>query len=126
MSNAYSPSETKQLIEKYTDKPCLETVRQLSVQFNKPVKSIIAKLSKEGVYVTKGYVDKRGERPITKLELVQQLEDLLHLSLEGLDKAPKGTLKNLLQTLTTLCEAIDDDVLEVLSVQKQMLNKKIR
>lgn len=124
MSNAYSPSETKLLIEKYTDKPCLETVRQLSVQFNKPVKSIIAKLSKEGVYVTKGYVDKRGERPITKLELVSQIENIVRIPLEGLDKAPKGTLKNLLQALTSVSELLDSDLQELTRVQREMLQNK--
>ena len=74
---------------------------------NKPKKSIIAKLVKEGVYVTRSYRTKTGELPITKLELVRSIEDALDLSLPGLDKAPKGTLKKLSETIIEVEQYLD-------------------
>ena len=65
MSN-YTPREVEKLIDIYTANPCLETVDKLTVELNKPRKSIIAKLVKEGVYVTRGYRTKTGEVPVTR------------------------------------------------------------
>lgn len=97
---AYTETQTQKIIEIYTANPTLETVDRLSVRFNKPRKSLISKLVKEGVYVAKGYRSKTGEKPITKLALVRNIEHILDLKLPGLDKAPKGTLKMLFEALS--------------------------
>jgi hypothetical protein len=55
---AYTEKETRELIELYESNPCLEMVSRLAVRFNKPKKSIIGKLSKEGVYQKLGYRSK--------------------------------------------------------------------
>jgi len=99
MPKQYSERETRELIEAYSENPCLETVDVLSVRFNKTRKSIIAKLSKEGVYQTLGYRTKRGEVPITKLEMVRSIESALDCEFPGLDKTPKPTLKNLMSLI---------------------------
>ena len=65
-------------------------------------KSIIGKLAREGVYQKQVYVSKPGEKPKTKVELVREIAAELDLNandLSGLDKAPKGVLK-------LLCESI--------------------
>jgi hypothetical protein len=95
MPSSYSEKEVKQLIDVYTANPCMETVERLMTLLNRPKKSIISKLVKEGVYVTHRYLSKTGEAPITKLEIVRSIEDALDTSLPGLDKAPKITLKEL-------------------------------
>jgi hypothetical protein len=105
MASSYSENETQKLIEKYTANPCLEIVDKLAVEFNRPRKSIISKLVKEGVYITRGYRSKTGEVPVTKLQLVRGIEDCLDDKFPGLDKTPKQTLKKLadavhLQTIT--------------------------
>jgi hypothetical protein len=77
-------------------------VDQLSKELGKSAKSIIGKLSREGVYEKQVYVSKTGEPPVTKLELVAKLADANGLDLhklEGLDKAPKNALKYLVQAL---------------------------
>jgi hypothetical protein len=95
MPSSYSEKEVKQLIDVYTANPCMETVERLMTLLNRPKKSIISKLVKEGVYVTHRYLSKTGEAPITKLEIVRSIEDALDTSLPGLDKTPKITLKEL-------------------------------
>ena len=108
MPSSYTEKEVNKMIDVYTDNPCMETVEKLMTLLNRPKKSIIAKLVKEGVYVTRGYRTKTGEVPITKLELVRAIEDALDISLPGLDKAPKNTLKNLSTTIVEQTELFDD------------------
>ena len=113
MPSSYTEKEVNQLVSVYTANPCMETVEKLMTLLNKPKKSIIAKLVKEGVYVTRGYRTKTGELPITKLEMVRTIEDALDISLPGLDKAPKSTLKALSDSITEV-EAYLDEALEEL------------
>ena len=98
MSINYTEKQVEHMVEEYTNNPCRETVENLADMFDKSIKSIIGKLSREGVYKKTEYVTKTGEKPETKLEIVQELAERLELSttaLAGLEKAPKQSLKNL-------------------------------
>ena len=98
MAVNYTEEQVKQMIEEYSAKPNRETVENLADMFDKSIKSIIGKLSREGVYKKTEYVTKTGEKPETKLEIVQELAERLELSttaLAGSEKAPKQSLKNL-------------------------------
>lgn len=46
----YSDAMVDSMVEQYNAAPTRETVEALAAEFNKPVRSIIAKLSREGVY----------------------------------------------------------------------------
>jgi len=97
MSN-YSESETTYMIQLYQEKPCAETVDVLVEQLKRSKKSIIGKLSREGVYRREVYVSKTGEKPITKMEIVSNIADALGIevgSLSGLEKSPKEVLRRL-------------------------------
>jgi len=92
----YSLEQTADLVESYKLNPTRETVEILAKKYAKPVKSIIGKLSKEGVYRREAYTTKRGETPTTKLEIVAQIADALgQEDFPGLEKTPKGTLQRL-------------------------------
>jgi len=96
MAVNYTESQVQMMIEAYTSSPTRETVENLAEELDKSVKSIIGKLSREGVYQKTEYTTKTGEKPVTKLEIVQELEELLELpttALAGLEKAPKSVLK---------------------------------
>ncbi len=99
----YTKEETEKLIKDYLDaEDKKEVVTLLAEELGKSTKSIIGKLSREGVYVKQTYVSKTGDPPVTKLELVAKLAEANHLELkrlEGLDKAPKNALKYLVQEL---------------------------
>jgi len=95
---SYTEQITKELIEAYEDDPTRETVEKLAETYSKSVKSIIGKLSREGVYRREVYRSKTGDLPVTKVELVADLAAALGIEswhLEGLDKAPKAALKKL-------------------------------
>jgi hypothetical protein len=95
MSN-YSEEMTQILINTYQDDPSRNTVEKLAAEYNRSLKSIIGKLSREGVYQRESYKTKAGEKPITKIELVHMIAERLDVSpdeLFGLDKAPKQALQ---------------------------------
>jgi hypothetical protein len=92
----YNLEVTELMVTKYTSSPTNDTVQELAVQLNKSTKSIIGKLSREGVYQRAVYKSKTGETPITKVELVSNIAENLGVEMEdlvGLDKSPKATLK---------------------------------
>jgi len=119
-------NETKKLHDIYCDNPCMETVLKLCTILNKPKKSIISKLSKDGLYLTRGYVTKLGETPVTKLQIVRSVEDALDIKLPGLDKAPKATLKVLSNTVVDMAYTLEDTLgqittlAEVDSIRQEM------
>ena len=113
MASSYTNKEVNTMIDIYTENPCLEVVAKLSVLFNRPRRSIISKLSKEGVYVTRGYRSKSGALPITKLQLVRAIEDALDIKLPGLDKAPKPTLQLLSDTVVDQTQLLEDSLEEI-------------
>lgn len=101
----YTKEITEAIVAKYKANPCRDTVEELAEDFDKPVKSIIGKLSKEGVYQRQSYVSKTGEKPITKIELVSELEDSLGFEadeLAGVEKAPKLQLQKLVNVVNEL------------------------
>lgn len=96
----YSKEMTSKMVEEYSNAPNRQTVAILAKEFGKSEKSIIGKLSKEGVYQRSVYVTKTGEKPVTKAELVEELELKLEIDdLSGLEKAPKTALKSLLEAI---------------------------
>lgn len=110
MASSYTKQETDKLRDVYLKSPCLETVSKLSVILNRPRKSIISKLVKEGIYVRKGYRTKMGGVPITKLQLVRSIEDALDIKLPDLSKAPKSTLQVLSDTIVDQTMLLEDSL----------------
>ena len=92
MALNYTEEQVEMMTNQYRLNPSRETVEKLADELNKSVKSIIGKLSREGVYKKTEYTTKTGEKPITKSQLVQELEELLECDLKGLEKAPKSAL----------------------------------
>ena len=97
MSN-YTEEQTTSMVQTYLADPTPDTVEFLANMLGKSKKSIIGKLSREGVYRREAYVSKTGEKPITKVEIVENIAD--HLGLEnsdlaGLEKSPKESLRRL-------------------------------
>jgi len=93
----YTKEQTQYIVEKYESDPTIETVNDLAEEMEKSSKSIIGKLSREGVYRRSVYTTKSGCAPITKIELVSLIASNLDLDeerqlLEGLEKAPKQVL----------------------------------
>ena len=79
MAVNYTQEQVNYIVREYLEEPTRETVEELAEELNKSVKSIIGKLSREGVYKKTEYTTKTGEKPVTKLELVQELAEKLEL-----------------------------------------------
>ena len=102
MSANYTQEQVEHMVEAYKEKPERATVDMLAEDLDKSVKSIIGKLSREGVYKKTVYKTKTGESPVTKKELVVELSELVGLEydrLTGLEKSPKADLKALVEVL---------------------------
>ena len=109
MSN-YSESQTAYMVQLYKNEPTPETVDILVEELKRSKKSIIGKLSREGVYRREVYVTKTGEKPITKMEIVNNIAEGLGIEssdLNGLEKSPKAALKNLEKAVAGLTQFND-------------------
>lgn len=81
------------------------TVEELALDFDVPVRSIIAKLSSLELYRRKEYTDKQGNPPVKKEVYVERIAVLLGANvelLESLEKVNKNVLKMLEAALTDI------------------------
>jgi hypothetical protein len=95
----YTPEQTAALVEAYK---AGTTVEALAESLGKSVRSIVAKLSREGVYQKKTYVTKTGESPVKKDAHAEAIGKILMLSepdVDSLTKANKRALKAIFDAL---------------------------
>lgn len=102
IKTAYTVEQTAALVEAYKAAPTVETVTAFAEQFGKSVKSVVAKLSREGVYQKKEYTTKAGARPIKKDSLADVIGSACGLSepeMDSLAKANKTALVKIANVL---------------------------
>ena len=109
MANAknYTEEMVSEMTEQYVANPTRETVDALANQFGKTTRSIIAKLSREGVYVAQPRTTKTGEPIVSKNEIVNDIASLLQVEVDdiaSLEKATKIDLKNLVTRLEAVVQ----------------------
>ena len=95
----YTQEQTQSLIADYQ---AGVTIEQLAMQFGKSVRSIVAKLSREGVYQKKQYKTKTGEPVVKKDAHADAIGAILRLpenDIESLTKANKSALKAIFDAL---------------------------
>jgi len=76
----YTQEQVNHMITAYQANPNRDTVDMLADELDKSVKSIIGKLSREGVYQKQVYKTKTGEMPVTKEQLILGLAVLLEMN----------------------------------------------
>ena len=91
-TQTYTQEQTAQLLEKYQ---AGQTVDELALMLGKSVRSVVAKLSREGVYQKK--IAAAKSTVTKKLELVLQLELFAGVELKSLQKATREDLEKLVQ-----------------------------
>ena len=96
----YTDEMVAEMHELYTANPTRETVDMIAENFGKSVRSVIAKLSREGIYVSQPRVTKTGEPVVRKAELVAQIEEHFGVELQTLVKASKTDLQTLLGSIS--------------------------
>ena len=95
----YTPEQTQQMLADYQAGVTVETI---AVAMGKSVRSVVAKLSREKVYVAKSYVSKTGEKPIKKDAHADAIAAILGLTepeTESLTKANKTALVKIFKAL---------------------------
>ena len=95
----YTEEMVAQMTEAYVANPTRETVEVLATSMGKSVRSVIAKLSREGVYVAQPKVTKTGEPVVRKQELVVALQDHFGIAIPTLVKASKADLQRLVDSI---------------------------
>ena len=95
----YTDEMVASMTAKYVANPTRDTVESLANEFGKSVRSVIAKLSREGVYVAQPKVTKTGEPVVRKAELVAILEAHFAVAIPTLVKASKADLQKLVDHL---------------------------
>ena len=95
----YTDEMVASMTEAYQANPSRETVDNLASQFGKTTRSVIAKLSREGVYVAQPKVTKSGEPVVRKQELVSEVADHFGIAIPTLVKASKADLQKLVDAL---------------------------
>lgn len=98
----YTVEQTAEMIAEYVAAPNKETVEMLAVKMGKTVRSVIAKLSREKVYVAKVYETKTGEKPVKKDSVADAIGSVLKMSeseIESLTKANKTALNKIFEAL---------------------------
>jgi putative heme iron utilization protein len=90
----YTPEMTAKMVEAYKASPTKATVEALATEFGKTVKSVVAKLSREKVYVK---AEKASEtKRVPKEALVAEIAEKLGVNaekLDGLEKVSAAVLK---------------------------------
>lgn len=96
----YTAEQTAVLVSRYVDEKV--TVEKIAEEFGKSVRSIVAKLSREGVYQKKEYKTKTGETVVKKDAHADAIGAILGLAeneIESLTKANKSALKKIFDAL---------------------------
>ena len=104
----YTAEQTAAMLAAYTAAPTVETVEAIAADLGKSVRSIVAKLSREGVYKKKEYKTKTGEAVVKKDAAADEIGAILGMAendVDSLTKANKTALKMILEALKAKAEA---------------------
>jgi hypothetical protein len=96
----YTPEQTAALVSRYVDDKL--TTAELAAEFGKTVRSIVAKLSREGVYEKKTYTTKTGAPVVKKdahADAIGAVLKLTEAETESLTKANKTALEKIFKAL---------------------------
>lgn len=95
----YTPEQTLQLVADYQAGTTPEAIAE---KLGKTVRSVVAKLSREGVYKAKTYVSKTGAPVVKKDAHADAIGAILKMTeseIESLTKANKTALEKIFQAL---------------------------
>jgi len=97
----YTAEQTAAMVSDYKAGVAVETIAET---MGKTVRSVVAKLSREKVYVAKTYVSKTGEKPVKKdvhADAIGAVLNLTESETESLTKANKTALVKIFAALAS-------------------------
>jgi len=95
----YTADQVEKLVADYQSG---QSVEMIADSLGKSVRSVVAKLSREGVYQARSYVSKTGAKPVKKDLVADQIANILLLTeaeADSLTKANKTALTKILAGL---------------------------
>jgi hypothetical protein len=95
----YTDEMVVSMTEQYNANPTRETVDILAKEFGKTTRSIIAKLSREGIYKAQPRTTKTGEPVVSKAQYVSAINAHFEVEMPTLVKAGKQDLAKLAEVL---------------------------
>lgn len=105
----YTPETALAMVADYKAGVTVETIAE---NLGKSVRSVVAKLSREGVYKAKEYVSKTGEKPVKKDAHADAIGAVLKLTeseTESLTKANKTALAKIWNALANSVPATPEN-----------------
>ena len=87
-----------------------QVVEELANSMGKNKRSIVAKLSREGIYIKQAYVAKTGEKPLSRdnfADAIGQKLGLTEAEADSLTKANKGALAKLANALGIVLVSVE-------------------
>ena len=98
MSN-YTDEMVARISDAYSAAPTRETVDALAAELDRPVRSVISKLSALGIYQKQEQVTKSGKPIVRKEEYVAQIQAALGNEFPSMEKMTKADLARLVKVL---------------------------
>lgn len=98
----YTPEQTAELVAAYVAESTEATVNAFAEKLGKTTRSIVAKLSREGVYKKKEYVTKKGEAVQKKDMLADAIGAVLKMTeaeITSMEKVNKTALQKIFTAL---------------------------
>ena len=95
----YTPEQTTKMVADYASGVTAETI---ALELGKTIRSVVAKLSREKVYIAKTYTTKAGEKAVKKDETADAIGAVLQLTeaeTDSLTKANKTALVKIFAAL---------------------------
>lgn len=84
----YTPEQTQSIVELYTSGATVEAIAE---QFGKTTRSIVAKLSREGVYKKSEKAAQGGTKAPKKSEMVEEMANILGVDYTEIQSIEKGS-----------------------------------
>ena len=100
-SQNYTVEMIEEMTAAYTAAPTRATVDSLSESLNKPVRSIISKLSALNLYVKQERVTKAGAPVVKKEVFVAKVQETLGAEFPSMEKMTKADLERLVAVLAS-------------------------
>ena len=96
----YTEQQTKEMVAQYEAAPTKDTVVAIAEKLGKNTRSVIAKLSREGVYKAQPRTTKAGEPVVLKQELVNVIQEHFGDEFPSLVKASKVDLQKIIDKIS--------------------------
>jgi K+/H+ antiporter YhaU regulatory subunit KhtT len=102
----YTPEQTTKMVADYVANPSAVTVEKIALALGKTVRSVVAKLSREKVYVAKEYKTKTGEKVQKKDAVADAIGAVLKMSEPEIESLTKVNKTALLKIWTALANSV--------------------